>query len=303
MHETKQYAVVAHGGVGADPNDADGCTAAVEQAARELDKGGDALAAAIAAVVHMENDGRFNAGTGAVLALDGETIEMDAAVMDTRGKLGMVAAIQLVENPVLVARDVADTPHVCLACEGALNFARTMGHEHYYKPTAKSRHEHCDMIAGIHEGRVEHQVQYKEFDKYWNFVVPIRHAMTRGCDTIGAVVRDPEGHFAVAASTGGSSPALLGRVGDTPMMGCGFYAGPHGAVAATGIGENIVRELLAFRVYQWIEQGTPLRQALERGVGLFDKDIDVGLIAVSKTEAGAFANRPMPTAETSHGQA
>jgi L-asparaginase/beta-aspartyl-peptidase (threonine type) len=301
MHETKQYAVVAHGGVGADPDAADGCRAAVDQAIRAIREGKDALAAAIAAVVHMENDGRFNAGTGAVLALDGETIEMDAAVMDTRGRLGMVACIQKVRNPVLVARGVADTPHVCLACEGAIRFARMMGHEHFYQPTRKSRETHCDMIAGVRQGRVRHQVQYKEFEKYWNYTVPVKPALEKACDTIGAVVRDPDGHFAVAASTGGSSPALLGRVGDTPMVGSGFYAGPHGAVAATGIGENIVRELLCFRVYQWIEQGMRLQQALERGVALFDKDIDVGLIAVSKTEMGACANKPMPKAEASHG--
>jgi hypothetical protein len=66
-------------------------------------------------------------------------------------------------------------------------------------------------------------------------------------------------------------PSLLGRVGDTPIIGSGFYAGPLGAVAATGIGEQIVRHLLARTVYGWIEDGMPLEQALKRGVGLFDK--------------------------------
>lgn len=254
MHGTK-YAVVAHGGAGNDTRNTDGCIAAVEQAVRALDRGGDALAAALAATVHLENDVRFNAGSGAVSA------EMDAAVMDTRGQLGAVACLRDVKNPVLVARDVARSAHVCLAGEGALQFARKHGHAYF----SHSK----EALAS--------------------------------CDTVGAVVRDADGHFAIAASTGGTSPALPGRVGDTPMMGSGFYAGPHGAVAATGTGEHIVRELLAFRVYQWIEQGMPLQQALERGVGLFSKEVSVGLIAVSKTEMGAFANRPMPSAEACHG--
>jgi hypothetical protein len=49
---------------------------------------------------------------------------------------------------------------------------------------------------------------------------------------------------------------------------------PARRVAATGIGEHIVRHLLARTVYGWIEDGMPLEQALKRGVGLFDKDVD-----------------------------
>jgi beta-aspartyl-peptidase (threonine type) len=109
-------------------------------------------------------------------------------------------------------------------------------------------------------------------------------------------VRGPDGHFAVALSTGGSAPSLLGRVGDTPIIGSGFYAGKFGAVAATGIGEQIVRHLLARTVYGWLEDGMPLDQALKRGVDLFDEAVPVGLIAVTATEAGAHANRDMPQA-------
>jgi isoaspartyl peptidase/L-asparaginase-like protein (Ntn-hydrolase superfamily) len=46
------------------------------------------------------------------------------------------------------------------------------------------------------------------------------------------VVRDSEGRFAATASTGGTLYMLRGRVGDSPLMGCGVYAGPKGAVAA-----------------------------------------------------------------------
>jgi L-asparaginase/beta-aspartyl-peptidase (threonine type) len=110
------------------------------------------------------------------------------------------------------------------------------------------------------------------------------------------VVRDRSGAFAVATSTGGAAPSLLGRVGDTPIIGCGFYAGPHGAVAATGTGEYIVRQLLSRTVYDWIAGGMPLQQALERGISLIPQEIDVGLIAVSRGEAGSKCNRGMAVA-------
>lgn len=80
------------------------------------------------------------------------------------------------------------------------------------------------------------------------------------------------------------------------LVGCGYYAGPEGAVAATGIGEHIVRHLLARTVYQWIADGVPLAQALRRGVELFAPEVSVGLIAVSRTEQGSCSNRAMPEA-------
>ncbi|USX18756.1 isoaspartyl peptidase/L-asparaginase [Oxalobacteraceae bacterium OTU3REALA1] len=125
---------------------------------------------------------------------------------------------------------------------------------------------------------------------------PLALAPGQACDTVGAVVRDAAGHFAVAGSTGGCAPALLGRVGDTPIIGAGFYAGPAGAVAVTGIGEHIVRHLLAHTVHGWLAGGMRLAAALERALTLFDPAIDVGLIAVSATDSGARSNRDMPWA-------
>jgi L-asparaginase/beta-aspartyl-peptidase (threonine type) len=83
------------------------------------------------------------------------------------------------------------------------------------------------------------------------------------------------------------------------VVGAGFYAGPAGAVAATGIGEQIIRHLLARTVYQWLADGVPLQQALQRGVELVDPKFAVGLIAVSRLEAGSCSNQPMPHAAMS----
>jgi L-asparaginase / beta-aspartyl-peptidase len=132
----------------------------------------------------------------------------------------------------------------------------------------------------------------------WNYVVPWQQVMDQyGHGTVGAVVRDGRGGFAVAASTGGSMPALRGRVADVPLVGCGFFAGPAGAVACTGIGEHNVRHQTALRVYQWIEGGMPLREALQRGMAMVPGDLQSGLIGITATEADVVSRRPMAHAK------
>lgn len=299
MSVTQGYAIVVHGGAGSPQAYDDGCERAARRAVEELAVSADALDAAIAAVVSMEDDGRFNAGSGSVLCLDGATVEMDASVMDTRGRLGAVACVQGVKNPVLLARAVADTPHWLLAGEGASRFAAAIGHPAHTTISGHQRAAHEKVVrelAGSVPAMPGIAPEAKAFLRFWNYQTPLDLPAHAACDTVGAVVRGPDGHFGVALSTGGSAPSLLGRVGDTPIVGSGFYAGPVGAVAATGIGEQIVRHLLARTVYGWIEDGMPLERALERGVGLFDPRVPIGLIAVSRTEAAARSNQDMPHA-------
>lgn len=287
LHETA--AIVVHGGAGGFERDSDGCGAAASLARGVLGRGGDALAAAVRAVAALEDDGRFNAGSGAILGLDGDTIEMDAAVMDTLGRLGTVACIRRVKNPVLVARDVAASPHRMLCSEGALRFARVGGHADFYAAGDKSRLVHRALLGAL-------APDPGPFGMLWNYDRPPPEPARYACDTVGAVVRDGEGNFAVAASTGGHAPALMGRVGDCPILGCGFYAGKAGAVTVTGQGELIIPHMLAHTVYQWLAAGLALEHALQRGLGLFDPAVDIGIIAISATMAGSASRRPMPTA-------
>lgn len=301
-NESMGAAIVVHGGAGGSLSWEDGCRKAAAAGLQGLAQGGEALRAVVDAVVVLEDDGRFNAGSGSELGLDGVTIEMDASVMDTRGRLGAVSCIQKVRNPVLVARAVADTPHCLMTADGALRLARALGHHAYYSVTDAARRNHVEVL-----GQLDSQeqamccVNNEEFLRYWNYAVPPAFSTPATCDTVGAVARDADGHFAVAGSTGGSVPALLGRVGDTALVGSGFYAGPHGAVAATGVGEHIIRHMLAREVYEWIAGGLPLERALQRGVDLFDKRISIGLIGITGDAQGACSNRAMPHAAIQHG--
>ena len=293
-------AIVVHGGAGAPRADDDGCEHAARAGLQQLSATGHAIDAVVAAVTALEDDGRFNAGSGCELSLDGKTIEMDAAIMDTRGRLGAVAGLRAVKNPVQVARAVADTPHHLLVGEGLQQFARATGHGPYHHITDKARANHRAMLARLQTAQQAMAgVDNDAFARFWNYDAPLQRG-SAACDTVGAVARDADGHFAVAGSTGGSTPALLGRVGDTAIVGSGFYAGPLGAIAATGVGEYIIRHMLAREVYQWITAGVPLARALQRGVELFDPSVAVGLIGVTASETGAASNRDMPRAELRH---
>ncbi|WP_242489915.1 isoaspartyl peptidase/L-asparaginase [Noviherbaspirillum cavernae] len=292
---TSKAAIVVHGGAGSSDKYQDGCDHAAQVAAAILQGEGKALDAAIRAVAAMEDDGRFNAGCGSVFCLDGETVEMDAGVMDSNGLLGAVACLQRVKNPVLVAREVANTPHWLLAGEGAQRFARSAGFADYHSPSRKARDSYIELMKKLTIDADKDA--YAPVLAHWNYAISPSEAIKRhGSGTVGAVVRGSRGDFAVATSTGGCTPALLGRVGDTPIIGCGFYAGALGAVAATGIGEYIARQMLARTVYGWIEQGMPLQAALNRGIALFQEGISVGLIAITEHETAASSSGEMATA-------
>jgi len=88
-------------------------------------------------------------------------------------------------------------------------------------------------------------------------------------------------------------------VGDTPLMGCGVYAGPHGAVAATGVGEELVRRFISKTVYDWLAEGIAPARAAQRGVALFPDIVDVGLLVVGRQGQAIASNRNMAAAQLS----
>ena len=62
------------------------------------------------------------------------------------------------------------------------------------------------------------------------------------------------------------SGQLDGRVGDSPLPGCGFYADAHAAVSATGWGEAIAAVVLAARVAARVADGEPPDRAAVRSL-------------------------------------
>lgn len=289
-----KYGIVVHGGAGTPSHFTDGCKKACESAFGILKTHKTSLDAVVEAVRVLEDDGRFNAGRGSIFRLDGKTIEMDAALMNSEGKIGIVIALKSIKNPILAARAVMKTPHIALAGDGATVLALREGLKTFRKPSKNAIERYKKVKKIIKEKRIGEEIsQWKDHDieSLWNFKDKAYKDVF--CDTVGAVAIDSQGVLSVATSTGGFSPMMQGRVGDSPMIGCGFYAGPLCAVASTGIGEEIMKKMLAKTVYDMVSQGKDIKRACERGIRMFPSDTKVGIIGISKEGVVVLSNTTM----------
>ena len=270
--------LITHCGAGSDPSVQDAAEVAGARGMEVLARGGRALDAVVESIVILEDDPRLNAGTGSRMRIDGR-IQMDAALMNWDREAGAVAAIEEVKNPIRVAYDVLKTPHILLAGADAVEFARSNGHPRYDPSTPESRRHLEESLEKIRNGRLP------RYARKWKGVAI--H------DTVGAVARDRRGRFATGSSTGGVAFMLPGRVGDSPIVGAGLYAGPRGAVSVTGIGEEIIKQVLSKFVYDRIADGLSPQRAADRGLALFPQDVPIGIIAVASRGWGEAANRDM----------
>lgn len=263
--------IIVHGGAGDPVEYVDGCESACSRGFDIMKRGGSALDAVVAAIVAMEDDERFNAGTGSEMKLDGE-ITMDAAVMSSDGRCGAVGAISFVKNPVLVARKVMEnTTFIFLVGNGAVRFARKCGFDRY-DPSTEHRRKELEEIK---------KRMKKDRGKEYKWLMENYPEMFHG--TVGTVARDGKGRFATAVSSGGMHIVMPGRVGDSPIIGAGLFAGPKGAVCATGVGEEIWRRVLSKDIYDRIACGMSTKKACDEFMSAFPKNVPIGILAISKS--------------------
>ncbi|MCA1811370.1 MAG: isoaspartyl peptidase/L-asparaginase [Halobacteriales archaeon] len=288
------HLAVAHGGAASSSMDRDGPELACRSALEAMGKGGTPLQSVVAACALLEDDARFNAGTGSNLRLDGKTIEMDAACMTSDGKFGAVACIRDVRHPVQVAALVHTTPHNLVVGEGAIAFARAHGHQPYdpFTPEARRRYDEVRKVLRLAKvAAQEYDWDMTSLALNWNYPQDIK-SMLGDSDTVGVLASDGR-TYAAASSTGGTISTLLGRVGDVPLIGCGIYAGPRGTVAVTGSGDFLARQMLSRRIYVELETGKPLDEVLREACSLFPPLVDVGAIALFEGKWGGASNRDM----------
>jgi L-asparaginase / beta-aspartyl-peptidase len=247
---TTRPSLIVHGGAWNIPDDAvgacrSGCRRALDRGWAILAQGGRAIDAVEAAIMVLEDDPVFDAGTGAHLNRDGH-IELDAIVMDGDTlRAGAIAAVHGIKNPIQLARRVLErSPHMMLVGPGAEQFAREEGLPF------------CDESALLVDRERE----------IW------RAFRATGCDpdfgtvakgTVGAIARDVHGSLIAAASTGGTLGKHPGRVGDSPLIRCGCYADTTaGGVSSTGEGEAIMRIVMAKTAVEMMRAGlTPVGAA------------------------------------------
>jgi len=236
-------ALIVHGGAWDIPDEAvDACKSGCQRALAAgwfiLSRGGHALDAIEAAIMVLEDDPVFDAGYGSHLNLDGR-VECDAIVMNGATlDAGAASTLQRVKNPIRVARAILEKcPHMMLVGEGAERFA--VGHGIAL----------CDPDELISEAEQEAWLKCRN-DKH-----AAEHHRGHEQGTVGAVAFDKEGNLFAATSTGGTCCKLPGRVGDSPLIGCGCYADSEaGGVSCTGYGEAIMKIVMAKTAVDFLRQ-------------------------------------------------
>lgn len=253
------YALVLHGGAGARPGTdytvqkAD-LAKLIETGQNMLVQGQSALDVVTWAIEALEASGLYVAGKGSAPHSMGG-FELDASIMHgPNRRAGAVAAIEGIKSPIQAARAVLeDGRHVMLAGAGAQIAAKAAG------------------LAEV----LDPQDYYSEH---------VSHGSSESADhgTVGAVALDIHGELAAGTSTGGTFNKLIGRVGDTPIIGSGTWADDTVAVSCTGLGEAFIRTATAYDVSARMRYGNvaldqATRQVLDE-VARFDGD--GGLIAI-----------------------
>ena len=266
----QNYSLVIHGGAGTIVKEdmtpeleaayLSGLQNALDAGYAVLEAGGSATTAIKTAIIILEDNLLFNAGRGSVFTKKGVQ-EMDAAIMNGKDlAAGAVAGVRNVRNPIALAAAVMQhSDHVFLSGEGANDFATTQGiklepDEYFF---SQFRYDQWNAMRDSDNYSLDHTQDSQEGilkDKKFG--------------TVGAVACDSNGNIAAATSTGGMTNKKYGRIGDSPLIGCGTYANNKTcAISCTGHGEPFIRAVAAHDVHCLMEyKGMSLPDAMNEVV-------------------------------------
>lgn len=258
--------LIVHGGAWDIPDallgaHRDGCASAVGTGWGILSSGGTAIDAVEQAIRVMEADGTFDAGRGSHLNADGQ-VELDASIMEGHSyRCGAVAAVRRVMHPITLARKIMEeSEHILLVGEGAERFAVSAG---------MTLCKEAELVAQ------RERDLWKTVNATSGFTAKDAFTKHPG-DTVGAVAIDRSGNLCVGTSTGGTLNKYPGRVGDSPLIGCGSYAeNGIGGVSTTGWGEGMIKVVLAKTIIDRMEKnGRDPQQAADYGIDVLRKKVD-----------------------------
>ena len=253
---------------------------ASKTAGKLLNQGKSALDAAEQGVrVEESNIKNHTVGKGGAPDRDGN-VTLDAIIMARNGNFGSVAFLENIEHPVSVARKVMEeTPHNMLVGEGAYQFAITHG----FEPV--------DLLTE------ESKEQWKEWlkEKEYKPIINVENH-----DTIGMLCMDSDGDIAGACTTSGLAYKMRGRVGDSPIIGSGLFIDNEiGGAVATGLGEEILKNVSSFLIVELMRNGKSPQEACEIAVDRIVKtnpnyeDFQVAFLALNKKGGvGSFCIHP-----------
>lgn len=273
---TRQPKLIIHGGAGASPDSKGG----VEQARKSLFQvlatvypllvnGASALEAVVKACTMLEDDPRFNAGTGSVLQADGQ-IRLSASLMDgTQQTFSGIINVVRVKNPIQLALALQSAPDRVLSDYGAMELAR-------------------ELQIPVYDPLTEERLQEWLTERKSNFTKKMAGVVSES-GTIGAVALDQTGRICAGTSTGGRGFERIGRVSDSATP-AGNYANAYAGVSCTGVGEDILDEGLAVRIVTRVTDGMTLEQAIAKSFQeARERQRDFGAIAIDHTGAIGWA--------------
>lgn len=208
------------------------------RAAEVFHAGGSLLDAVEKGINVVEDDPNvMTVGYGGLPNAQGE-VELDAGIMDgTTHRAGSVCNLHKIKNPISVARLVMErTQHTTMAGDGALAFAIEMGFRPQQLLTPNS---------------LEAWLKWKNTPNHKSFWVDSEHH-----DTIGMVATDGAAKVVAGCSTSGLAWKIPGRVADSPLVGCGYYADDAaGAASATGNGDVMTNYCTSAFIVQQMARG------------------------------------------------
>ena len=228
------------------------------QQALQADPAAGSRQAVLAAVMHMEAHTIMNAGRGSALARDG-SVSMDAGMMvGGSRRYGAVTGVRRTVHPVLLANHL-------------------LGDGDYGRFVAPPESDELIDVSGAPRCEPEELITERTLRLHGERMAgaPVDSDSAPALDTVGAVCLDARGHLAAAVSTGGMSLKRTGRVGDSPIVGAGFWADDVGAAVTTGVGEALLRQGTARRCVQLVAAGVDPTEAVAQALDeLIDHDGD-----------------------------
>ena len=234
-----------------------------------LSQGGCALDAVEKAAIVTENNPEITSVGYGGYPNERGVVQLDAAVIDGKtGKMGAVAALENVRNPASVARRIMEEgKHIFLVGAGAKEFALRNKFQEENLLTANS----ASWYAG--------QLKQRENDS--------------GHDTLGVIALDAFSDLAVVCTTSGLSMKWNGRVGDSPLIGCGLYLDNKvGAAVGTGVGERAIEVCGAFSIVEFMRNGLSPEEAckklIRRVAERNPQPINFQLAFIALTPSGEF---------------
>ncbi len=238
---------------------------AVTEAVARMQAGALPVDAAVAGVSLVEADPEdITVGYGGLPNEEG-VVQLDAAVMDGESmRAGAVAALEGIKHPSQVALLVMRrTTRVLLVGAGAKKFALAHGfrEENLLTERARKIWLYWKENAAPGDDWLPAPEEANDPDIRW-FIERYGDAALRPQGTIHLSAVDAQGRVGCCTTTSGLFFKLPGRVGDSPLIGCGLYCDREvGSAGATGHGESNIIVVGAHTVVEFMRHGKSPEEA------------------------------------------